>query len=44
LPEIDPQFATYAAMLRKLLAKSPADRFQSARELLQTIASLKVPA
>jgi len=44
LPEIAPQFASYEGMLRKLLAKSPVDRFQSAGELLQTIAGLKVPA
>jgi hypothetical protein len=44
LPEIAPQFASYEGMLRRLLAKSPADRFQSAGELLQTIAGLKVPA
>jgi serine/threonine protein kinase len=44
LPEIAPQFASYEGILRRLLAKSPADRFQSARELLDTIASLKVPA
>jgi hypothetical protein len=31
-------------MLRRLLAKEPADRFQSAGELLDTIADLKVPA
>jgi hypothetical protein len=43
LPEIAPQFAPYAAMLRRLLAKLPSDRFQSARELLQAISSLKVP-
>jgi hypothetical protein len=44
LPEIPPQFASYEMILRRLLAKSPGDRFQSARELLQTIAGLKVPA
>jgi hypothetical protein len=44
LPEIAPQFANYEGILRRLLAKSPKDRFQSAGELLQNIASLKVPA
>lgn len=44
LPEIAPQFASYEGILRRLLAKSPADRFHSARELLQTIAGMKVPA
>ncbi|MGA2188882.1 MAG: serine/threonine-protein kinase [Steroidobacteraceae bacterium] len=44
LPDIAPQFASYEALLRRLLAKSPADRFQSARELLDTLAGLKVPA
>ncbi|MGA2841775.1 MAG: serine/threonine-protein kinase [Steroidobacteraceae bacterium] len=44
LPQIAPQFASYEGILRRLLEKSPADRFQSARELLDTIASLKVPA
>jgi len=44
LPPIAPKFASYEAMLRRLLAKSPADRFQSARELLRTIAGLKVSA
>jgi hypothetical protein len=43
LPEIAPQFAPYEAILRRLLAKLPSDRFQSARELLQAISSLKVP-
>ncbi len=41
LPEIAPQFANYAEILLKLLAKSPADRFQSAGELLKSIAGLK---
>ena len=44
LPEIAPQFAVYEAMLRRLLAKSPDDRFQTAEELLTAIARLKVPA
>jgi hypothetical protein len=44
LPEIAPQFASYEGLLRGLLAKSPADRFQSAEALLGAIAALKVPA
>jgi len=44
LPEIAPQFASYEGILRRLLAKSPADRFQTARELLRSIADLKVSA
>jgi eukaryotic-like serine/threonine-protein kinase len=44
LPEIAPQFASYEGILRRLLAKSPSERFQSARELLQTIADVKVSA
>jgi serine/threonine-protein kinase PpkA len=44
LPEIAPQFADYEAMLRRLLAKSPDDRFQTAGDLLAAIARLKVPA
>jgi eukaryotic-like serine/threonine-protein kinase len=44
LPEIAPKFASYEPTLRRLLAKAPADRFQSARELLDSIAELKVPA
>ena len=42
LPEIAPQFAAYEALLRRLLAKSPDDRYQSAGELLSAlIAALK---
>jgi hypothetical protein len=44
LPAIAPQFAVYAGLLRRLLAKSPADRYQSAQELLDSIADLQVPA
>jgi len=41
LPEIAPQFAKYEGLLRRLLAKSPAGRFQSADELLTAISALK---
>jgi eukaryotic-like serine/threonine-protein kinase len=41
LPEIAPQFAKYEGLLRRLLAKSPDSRFQSAGELLAAIAALK---
>jgi tRNA A-37 threonylcarbamoyl transferase component Bud32 len=44
LPEIPAHLARYGEILRRLLAKSPDDRFQSARELLEAIASLKIPA
>jgi serine/threonine-protein kinase PpkA len=44
LPEIAPEFASYAGMLRKLLAKSPDQRYQTAGELLAALSYLKVPA
>jgi eukaryotic-like serine/threonine-protein kinase len=44
LPEIAPQFAGYKTVLQRLLAKSPADRYQSARELLEAISAFKIPA
>jgi len=44
LPAIAPQYASYEPLLRRLLAKSPDDRFQSARAVLDAIAELKIPA
>jgi hypothetical protein len=44
LPEIAPQFAAYEGLLRRLLAKAPGDRYQSAGELLAAISALKIPA
>ena len=44
LPAIDPQYAAYEPLLQRLLAKSPVDRFQSAREVLSAVAELKIPA
>src|SRR5271169_4563039 len=44
LPKVAPEFAGYEPILRRLLAKSPEDRFQSARALLDAVAELKAPA
>jgi hypothetical protein len=44
LPEIPPQFADYRKILLGLLAKSPADRYQSAGALLGAVSALKIPA
>src|ERR1700728_2349545 len=44
LPEIAPQYVNYRGILLRLLAKSPADRYQSARELLEAISALKITA
>jgi hypothetical protein len=44
LPEIAAQFAPYEPVLRRLLAKAPEQRYQSAGELLTAIAALKIPA
>ena len=40
LPPIAPELQRYEPILQRLLAKSPADRFQSARELLDAIERL----
>jgi serine/threonine protein kinase len=40
LPALAPELACYDGLLRRLLAKSPDERFQSARELLDAIAGL----
>jgi eukaryotic-like serine/threonine-protein kinase len=44
LPAIAPQYASYEPLLKRLLAKSPDDRYQSAREVLDAAAELKIPA
>jgi eukaryotic-like serine/threonine-protein kinase len=44
MPNIPPELAKYEDMLCRLLAKAPADRYQSARELLDAIAAFKIPA
>jgi eukaryotic-like serine/threonine-protein kinase len=44
LPEIAPEFASYEGVLRRLLAKSPEHRYQTAGELLTALSTLKVTA
>jgi len=44
LPTIPPEFAPFSSILNRLLAKAPADRFQSARELLDATAPDALPA
>lgn len=44
VPPIAPQLAAYEDVLRRLLAKSPVERFQSAQDLLLAIDGLKVSA
>ena len=44
LPELAPQFERYEPIIRRLLAKAPEDRFQSAGELLKAAGALRVPA
>ncbi len=43
LPSIAPEFAAYGEILNRLLAKSPDDRFQSARELLYATMFASLP-
>lgn len=44
LPAVDPKHARYRPILNRLLAKAPEERFQSARELLDALAELAIPA
>ena len=44
LPPVARQFADFQPMLARLLAKSPADRYQSAQELLDAVSAFKTPA
>jgi serine/threonine protein kinase len=44
LPPIDAKYSSHEPILRRLLAKSPQDRFQSARELLEAAEELKISA
>ena len=44
LPAIAPQHERFEGILRRLLAKSPGDRFQSARELLDAVEALESSA
>jgi serine/threonine protein kinase len=44
LPAIDPKYSSHEPILKRLLAKSPQDRFQSAREVLEAAGELKIPA
>ena len=44
LPAIEPQYRELRTPVARLLAKSPEDRFQSARALLDAVAELKIPA
>jgi eukaryotic-like serine/threonine-protein kinase len=44
LPEIAPQFSRYQGLVKRLLAKAPSDRFQSAGALLEAIAATRASA
>jgi serine/threonine-protein kinase PpkA len=44
LPPIDPKYTSYEPLLKRLLAKAPEDRFQSAREVLEAVHEMKIPA
>jgi hypothetical protein len=43
LPELAPELREFDGLLRRLLAKSPAERFQSARELLDATLTAGLP-
>jgi tRNA A-37 threonylcarbamoyl transferase component Bud32 len=44
LPVVPAEFAAFDPILRRLLAKAPEDRFQSARALLEAVAAVEQPA
>jgi hypothetical protein len=44
LPAIDSKLKSFEPLLKRLLAKAPEDRFQSARAVLDAVGGLKVPA
>jgi serine/threonine-protein kinase PpkA len=44
IPELAAPLSAYGPLLRRMLAKAPADRFQSADALLKAVTSLKIPA
>jgi serine/threonine protein kinase len=44
LPKLEPELAAYQPLLNKLLAKDPAQRFGSAREVLEALEQLRTPA
>lgn len=44
IPELAPPLSAYGPLLRRMIAKAPADRFQSAAALLKAVATFKIPA
>ena len=42
IPELPEQFATYQPLLEKMTAKEPADRFESAVDMLAAVTALRV--
>ena len=43
LPQLEPELAVYQPLLNKLLAKDPAQRFGSAREVLEALEQTRTP-